>query len=101
MKYMKDNSDIFPEAEIANIIEKVKHASSAFSSLQEFVIHLIKKLDPNGVEVIPFNDFINGLKTVKILLTNHEEHILHRRFDHNNDNTISMEEFYNSLAKNF
>ena len=63
MKYMKDNSDIFPEAEIANIIEKIKRAASSFSSLQQFAIDLIKKLDPNGQEVIPFKDFIEGVKS--------------------------------------
>jgi Ca2+-binding EF-hand superfamily protein len=34
-----------------------------------------------------------------IFLTNHEEHTLMRRFDHNNDGVISLEEFYNTLAQ--
>lgn len=35
---------------------------------------------------------------MNIFLTNHEEHILMRRFDQNNDGVISLEEFYNTLA---
>ncbi len=31
-------------------------------------------------------------------MTDHEEHVLMRRFDHNGDGKISMEEFYNTLA---
>lgn len=36
-----------------------------------------------------------------IHVTNHEEHALTRRFDHNGDGQISMEEFYNCLAQEF
>lgn len=36
-----------------------------------------------------------------IHVTNHEEHALMRRFDHNRDGVISMEEFYNTLAQDF
>lgn len=35
---------------------------------------------------------------MNIHVTNHEEHVLMRRFDHNGDGKISMEEFYNTLA---
>ena len=36
-----------------------------------------------------------------IHVTDHEEHVLMRRFDHNRDGQISMEEFYNTLAEEF
>ena len=35
---------------------------------------------------------------LNIHVTNHEEHVLMRKFDHNGDGKISMEEFYNTLA---
>ena len=38
---------------------------------------------------------------MNIHVTNHEEHVLMRRFDHNGDGKISMEEFYNTLAQEF
>lgn len=38
---------------------------------------------------------------LNIFITNHEEHALMRRFDHNGDGKISMEEFYNTLAMEF
>jgi len=65
------------------------------------VIHLIKSIDQNGDGVISFKEFCDGLKKLKIFVSNHEEHALMRRFDHNKDGVISMEEFYNTLAEVF
>jgi Ca2+-binding EF-hand superfamily protein len=65
------------------------------------VIDLIKKLDKNGDNVISFKEFSEGLKTLNIFVTNHEEHALMRKFDQNKDGVISMEEFYNTLANVF
>ena len=36
--------------------------------------------------------------SLDIYQSNHEEHTLMRRFDHNGDGVISLEEFYNTLA---
>ena len=41
------------------------------------------------------------LASLNIHVTNHEEHVLMRKFDHNGDGRISMEEFYNTLAQEF
>jgi hypothetical protein len=35
---------------------------------------------------------------MEIYLSSHEEHTLMRRFDHNGDGVISLEEFYNTLT---
>ncbi len=43
--------------------------------------------------------FVFVTNRLNIHVTNHEEHVLMRRFDHNNDGRISMEEFYNTIAK--
>lgn len=97
-KYMEDNPELFPEASIQSILRKIKKGQSAYSSLQEYVIALIKNLDKNGDGVISFKEFCDGLKAMHIFVSNHEEHTLMRRFDHNQDGVISMEEFYNTLA---
>jgi hypothetical protein len=45
---MEDNPDQFPEASTDSVIRKIKQGASAYSSLQDYVIDLMKKLDTNG-----------------------------------------------------
>lgn len=51
--------------------------------------------------MISFEEFTAGLRALNIHVSDHEEHVLMRRFDHNQDGKISMEEFYNTLAQEF
>lgn len=95
---MVDNEEVFPESSLQYILNKVKKGQTSYSSLQEYVIELIKVLDKNGDNLISFDDFSAGMKKMGIHLTDHEIHILLRFFDHNKDGKISMEEFYNALA---
>ena len=48
---------------------------------------------------LDLKEFCDGLRDMKINITNQEQHALYRRFDINNDGKISMEEFYNTLAR--
>lgn len=97
-KFMEENPDLYPEADINYILTKIKKGADKYTSLQEYVVELIRKLDKNGDGVISFEEFTAGLKSMNIFITNHEEHELMRIFDHNKDGKISMEEFYNTLA---
>jgi len=48
--------------------------------------------------VISFAEFTQGLRDLEIFVSDHEEHTLMRRFDHDGDGKINMEELYNTLA---
>ena len=39
---MEDNPEMFPEASIERILRKIKKGQSAFNSLQDYVIALMK-----------------------------------------------------------
>lgn len=100
-KYMEDNANVFPEASIDALIQKMKKASASYPSLQEYAVHMVKVLDKNQDGFVTMDEFCFGLKSMNIFLSNHEEHTLLRRFDTNGDNKISMEEFYNCIAASF
>ena len=100
-KYMEDNSTVFPEVSLQSIINKIKAPAKNYPSLQAYAIDLLKRFDKNGNKFVDINEFANGLRSMKIHITNAEEHAIFRRFDKNNDNKISMEELYNVLAQNF
>jgi Ca2+-binding EF-hand superfamily protein len=95
---MTDNDEVFPESSLDEIIRKIKSGQRRYPSLQQYVIELIKVLDKNGDNLISFDEFSAGMKKMGVVLTDHEIHVLVRKFDHNKDGKISMEEFYNTLA---
>ena len=100
-KYMEENGTVFPEASLDHIFSKIMAPAKKFPSLQDFAVDLLQKLDKNGDQVLDFAEFTNGLRSMGIHVTNHEEVALMRRFDANSDGKISMEEFYNCLATAF
>jgi hypothetical protein len=97
-KYMEDNFEVFPRASFDLVINKIKEGAYSHSSLQDYAIDLMRRLDANGDGVISFDEFRDGLQSMSIYLTDHEVNTLLRVFDHNGDGHISMEEFYNTLA---
>lgn len=100
-KYMEDNGEVFPEASYRAIIAKIKAPAKNYPSLQAYAIDLLHKLDKNGDQMIDFSEFSAGLRSLGINITNHEQHQLMRQFDVNADGKVSMEEFYNTLARDF
>lgn len=100
-KYMEANSQVFPEASIDAILDKIKKGAKNYPSLQEYVIALMKILDKNNDGFVDIEEFAEGLKTLNIFTTIHEQHALLRKFDFNGDGKVSMEEFYNAMAALF
>lgn len=60
---MEDNPDQFPEANIENVLRKIKRGATQYKSLQDYVVALIAKFDKNGDNVIAFKQFSDGLKS--------------------------------------
>lgn len=60
-KYMEDNSQIFPEASIEHILEKIVKGAKGHANLQEYAIHLMKILDKNNDGFVDLEEFATGL----------------------------------------
>jgi Ca2+-binding EF-hand superfamily protein len=53
---------MFPQSNLNYVIEKLLKKSKTFPSLQDYVIYLIKELDPNNDGLISFEEFSNSIK---------------------------------------
>jgi len=62
-KYMEDNPDQFPQAQLNQVVAKVKRGAANFKSLQDYAIHLIQKFDTNNNGTLSFLEFVEGLKS--------------------------------------
>ena len=100
-KYMEENPDVFPEASMEAIFQKIKNGAKEHATLQDYAVFLMKVLDKNNDGFVSLTEFSTGLHEAGIDTSRHEDHALLRRFDQNGDGKISMEEFYNTLAASF
>lgn len=60
-KYMEENAEVFREASIEALVDKIKKGSRSFPSLQEYAVHLVKVLDKNNDSFVSLNEFVTGL----------------------------------------
>lgn len=61
-KYMEDNPDQFPEANIECVLNKIRSLARNYRSLQDYAVDLLTKLDKNNDGVISFKEFTCGLR---------------------------------------
>ena len=58
---MEENAEVFREASIEALVDKIKKGSRSFPSLQEYAVHLVKVLDKNNDSFVSLNEFVTGL----------------------------------------
>ncbi len=78
-KYMEENPDVFPEASVEAIFNKIKAGAAGAATLQEYAISLMKALDTNNDGFVSLTEFCNGLESCGVAVTRHEAHALLRR----------------------
>ena len=98
-KYMENNSDIFIDSDIKNVVSRIRMSSSSFGEYQDFLIHLLYAIDPRANNYATKEDISNGFKSFKIYLSEQELDTLISKLKVQG-NMYSMEDLYNYLATN-
>ena len=96
---MENNSDIFIDSDIKNVVSRIRISSSSFGEYQDFLIHLLYAIDPRANNYATKEDISNGFKSFKIYLSEQELDTLISKLKVQG-NMYSMEDLYNYLATN-
>lgn len=97
-KYMKSKPEIFREADIESVLLRLRSFSSKFASYEDFLVNLIKRIDPEGKGLVDFNQFVIGLKQLGFLLSLQEIYTLMRYFDLTEEWRLNVRELFSALG---
>jgi hypothetical protein len=61
-KYMVDNPEVFRDSDLYAIINRIRVSGYKSPSLEEFVVQVLKVIDPNGTNYVSIEDIGEGLK---------------------------------------
>ena len=98
-KYMLSNKEIFRDADIKNVVNRIRKGSNEFNDFEEFLVHLLYVIDPKGNNFVSKEDIISGIQSFGIHLSEQEINTLVSRLNRSG-NLYSMEDLYNYLASN-
>ena len=98
-KYMENNSDIFIDSDIKNVISRIRIGNINFGEYQDFLIHLLYAIDPYAANYATKEEILNGFKSFKIYLSDQELDTLISKLKVQGD-MYSMEDLYNCLSSN-
>ena len=69
---MENNSDIFIDSDIRNVVSRIRVGNKSFEEYQDFLIYLLYLNDPQGNNYSSKIDIINGFKKFKAYLSEQE-----------------------------
>ena len=98
-KYMENNSDIFIDSDVKNVISRIRIGSINFGEYQDFLIHLLYVIDPHATNFATKEEILNGFKSFHIYLSDQELDTLISKLKVQGGK-YSMEDLYNCLSYN-
>ena len=96
---MENNSDIFIDSDIRNVVSRIRIGSKSFGEYQDFLVHLLYAIDPRANNYATKEDILNGFKALKIYLSEQELDTLISKLN-TKGGMYSMEDLYNCLCSN-
>lgn len=61
-KYMKDNAEVFRDSDLCAVLGRIKVAGLKYENLEDYVIDILKVLDPEGQNYVSKEDIVEGFK---------------------------------------
>ena len=98
-KYMISNKDIFRDADIKNVVNRIRLGTKDFNDFEEFLVHLLYVIDPKGANFASKEDITNGIQSFGVYLSEQEINTLVSRLNRSG-NLYSMEDLFNYLVSN-
>ena len=98
-KYMISNKEIFRDADIKNVVNRIRLGTKDFNDFEEFLVHLLYVIDPKGANFASKEDITNGIQSFGVYLSEQEINTLVSRLNRSG-NLYSMEDLFNYLVSN-
>ena len=105
-KYMISNKEIFRDADIKNVVDRIKLVSNDFTDFDEFLVHLLFVIDPKGTNFVSKDDIIIVVSKSKGKEKDDSDSGDKTSYDSTKETykikyfLYSMEDLYNYLAAN-
>lgn len=97
-KYMKSKPEVFREADIELVLQRLYKFAERYASYNEFLVKLLKQVDKSGKGIVDFNEVVVGFKTLGFNLTYQEIYTLMRYFDLDHQWKLNVKELFNALG---
>lgn len=98
-KYMISNPEVFRDADIRNVVSRIKVGIAGPEELEDFLVHFLYTVDPKGTNFASKEDIDAGFRSFNITLSEQEISTLLSRLNRSG-NLYSMEDLYNYIVSN-
>jgi Ca2+-binding EF-hand superfamily protein len=95
---MRDNAEIFRDADCSEVIERIRTSGNKFDTLENYLIEILRTLDPQGKGWVSSDVILEGFKKFGLYLSTQEVITLVGELTRNNDGDYSMEDLYNLIV---
>jgi Ca2+-binding EF-hand superfamily protein len=95
---MRDNAEIFRDADCSEVIERIRTSGNNFESLEKYLIEILRALDPQGKGWVSSDTILEGFKKFNLYLSTQELITLVSELTRNKDGDYSMEDLYNLIV---
>ena len=93
-KYMSERPEVFPEANLHETLQKIKTLAKSYKTYDEFLIWLIKTIDPKNKGVVGYEEFYSAIKS-QYFLSHQEVYSIWREcFKGSSKNQIAMKDLW-------